>query len=288
MKRELFSCDYCDIEKFNSENQQYENVPFVCETLAHWKQHIKRPKHCLSVVRNKNLEDDLVIECNHCNGIYTKDQYRRHKERNNLLWVSKSFTIYKDCSCNNFCYGKKRFESIQEVREYANIKDKYTYGKDKKTNYTKKAYDKALEILNDRQEHETKLNEIRRQNEAKLRKELDEKRAKEAKQLEEKRKQKAKEKQRQLPIEEKIIKENPINMTIEDEYNKLNNIKDSKQDKNDCNIKPIWDSEDICCECGLNTNVWREYPIEKLKKWEVKLCECEEDTDSEDEQEKII
>tara|TARA_R110000851_G_scaffold160708_3_gene304011 strand:- start:143 stop:1009 length:867 start_codon:yes stop_codon:yes gene_type:complete len=288
MKRELFSCDYCDIEKFNSENQQYENVPFVCETLAHWKQHIKRPKHCLSVVRNKNLEDDLVVECKHCNGIYTKDQYRRHKERNNLLWVSKSFAIYKDCSCNNFCYGKKRFESIQEVREYANAKDKYTYGKDNKTNYTKKVYDKALEILNDRQEHENKLNEIRRQNEADLRKELDEKRAKEAKELEEKKKKKAKEKQRQQPIEEKIIKENPIAMTIEDEYNKLNNIKDSKQDKNDCNIKPIWDSEDMCCECGLNTNVWREYPIEKLKNWDVKLCECEDETDSEDEQEKII
>ena len=162
MKRELFSCDYCDIEKFNSETQQFENVPFVCETLAHWKQHTKRIKHCLNVERNNNLEDDLVVECKHCNGIYTNDQYRRHKERNNLLWVSKSFAIYKDCSCNNFCYGKKRFESIQEVREYANVKDKYSYGKDKKTNYTKKVYDKALEILNDRQEHEKKLNEIRK------------------------------------------------------------------------------------------------------------------------------
>ena len=287
MKRELFSCDYCDIEKFNSENQQYENVPFVCETLAHWKQHIKRPKHCLSVVRNKNLEDDLVVECKHCNNIYTKAQYQKHKERNKLLWVSKgSFNHYKDCSCNNFCYGKKRFETIQEVREYINIKEKYSYGKDNKINYTKKEFDKALEILNDRQEHETKLNEIRRQNEENMRKELDEKRAKEAKELEEKRKKI----QRQPPREEKIIKENPITMTIEDEYNKLNNIKDKDEDKNDCNIKPIWDSDDICCECGLNTNVWKEYPIEKLKNWDVKLCECEEDTDSEDEDdhEKII
>ena len=44
----------------------------------------------------------------------------------------------------------------------------------------------------------------------------------------------------------------------------------------------------MCSECGLHTNVWKEYPIEKLKNWDVKLCECEEDTDSEDEQEKII
>ena len=78
-------------------------------------------------------------------------------------------------------------------------------------------------------------------------------------------------------------------MTIEDEYNALNDIKDKHKDKNDYNINPIWDDDDICCECGLNTNVWKEYPTEKLKKWEVKLCQCEEDTASEtDEDEKII
>jgi hypothetical protein len=292
MKRELFRCDYCQIQKFDSETQEFENIPFICETLAHWKQHIKRPKHCLNIARNNNLVDDLVLECKHCNGIYTKEQYKQHKERNKLFWGSKSFPIYKDCSCNNFCYGKKRFETLQELREYANNKDKYSYGKDKQINYTKKNYEKAVEILQDKETHENKLNEIRRQNEVVLRKELAEKRAKEAKELEEKRK-KRKEKQKQRPREEKIIEENAITMTIEDEYNKLNNIKDKKQDKNDTNIKPIWDSDDICCECGLHTNVWKEYPIEKLKKWDVKLCECEDsaseaDESETDEDEKII
>ena len=255
MKRELFSCDYCDIEKFNSENQQYENVHFVCETLAHWKQHIKRPKHCLSVVRNKNLEDDLVVECKHCNGIYTKEQYQIHKNRNIMLSWSKD-PIYKDCSCNNFIFNGKRFENLALLKEFA--ENRYENGRKKyeyipKQKVLKSFADRGKAIINNVQEKEKK-------------------RVK-----------------RQPPIEEKKVKENPITMTIEDEYNKLNNIKDTKQDKNDYNIKPIWDSEDICCECGLNTNVWREYPIEKLKKWEVNLCECEEDTASEtDEDEKII
>ena len=67
-------------------------------------------------------------------------------------------------------------------------------------------------------------------------------------------------------------------MTIEDEFNELNGIED-KDDKYDLNIKPIWDSEDICCECGKHTNAWKEYSIEKLKLWEVVMCECD-DSDS--------
>ena len=283
MKRELFSCDYCNIDKFNSETQEYENVPFTCETLAHWKQHIKRPKHCLNVARNKNLEDDLVIECKHCNGIFTKEQYKHHKERNKLLWVSKSFTIYKDCSCNNFCYGKKRFETLQEVREYADIKEKFSYGKNNNINYTKKNYEKAVEILQDKETHENKLNEIRIHNQNKMRKELAEKQAKEEKERLEKIK-----KNREPPVEEKKEEETPITMTIEDEFNKLNDVKDKYKDRNDASIKPLWDDDDICCECGLITNVWKEYPQEKLDRWEVKLCECEDSDSDHSDNEKII
>ena len=283
MKRELFSCDYCDIEKFNSETQQYENVPFVCETLAHWKQHTKRIKHCLNVERNNNLEDDLIVECKHCNGIFTQDQYKQHKQHNQLLWASKSFSYTKDCSCNNFCYGKKRFEKLQELREYVNIKEKYSYGKNKNINYTKKEYDRALEILQDRQEHENKLNEIRQENEAKLRKELDEKRAKEALTLQDKKKKPilstavvAKQKK------EKVIAMPPIDnitMSIEDEFNELNGLEEKEDPKIDLNTPPIWDSEDICDECGKPDNSFREYSEHKLKNYKVSLCDCE-DSDS--------
>jgi len=95
MKRELFRCDYCDIQKFDSETQTFIKLPFICGTSAQWKQHIQRPKHCLNIVRNKNLVDDLVVECKHCNGIYTKEQYQIHKNRNIMLSWSKD-PIYKD------------------------------------------------------------------------------------------------------------------------------------------------------------------------------------------------
>ena len=111
MKRELFRCDYCQIQKFDSETQNYINVPFICDTSAQWKQHITRPKHCMNVARNDNLVDDLVIECKHCNGRFTKEQYKEHKAHNSLLWVSNN-AIYKDCSCNNFIFNGKRFENL--------------------------------------------------------------------------------------------------------------------------------------------------------------------------------
>ena len=89
MKRQLFRCDYCEIEKFDSETQTFINIPFICGTLAHWKQHIKRPKHFLSIERNNNLEDDLVKQCNECNGIFTLEQYQRHKNHNAMLTLLK-------------------------------------------------------------------------------------------------------------------------------------------------------------------------------------------------------
>ncbi len=270
MKRELFRCDYCDIEKFNSETQQYEQVPFVCETLAHWKQHTKRVKHCINVERNKNLEDDLIVECKHCNGIFTQAQYKKHKEHNQLLWVSKgSFSYYKDCSCNNFCYGKKRFETLQELREYAMIREKYSYGKDKKINYTKKEYDRALEILRDREEHENKLKEIRQENDAKLRKEIEDKKKK----LKEKNIDKVVQ-----PIKEKVL--DNITMTIEEEFNELNGLEEKVDPKTDLNTPPIWDSEDMCCECGKPDNSFREYSEHKLKNYGVSLCDCDDHSDS--------
>ena len=276
MKRELFSCDYCGIEKFNSENQEFENIPFSCYTNQQWKQHISRVKHCINIERNKNLEDDLVVECKLCNGIFTNPQYKKHKSKNLILFWTKD-PIYKDCSCNNFCYGKKRFETLQELREYAMVKEKYSYGKDKQINYTKKEYDKALEILNDRQEHENKLQQIRQQNENKMRKELEEKKEKE-------KKAKEQEKNRKKNLV-KPIKEN-IQLTIEDEFNTLNGIEEKVNPKTDLNEPP--DFCDFCGDCGKPDNSISEYSIEKLERYNIDICDCESDEDSDSDQEKII
>ena len=276
MKRELFSCDYCGIEKFNSENQEFENIPFSCYTNQQWKQHISRVKHCINIERNKNLEDDLVVECKLCNGIFTNPQYKKHKSKNLILFWTKD-PIYKDCSCNNFCYGKKRFETLQELREYAMVKEKYSYGKDKQINYTKKEYDKALEILNDRQEHENKLQQIRQQNENKMRKELEEKKEKE-------KKAKEQEKNRKKNLV-KPIKEN-IQLTIEDEFNTLNGIEEKVNPKTDLNEPP--DFCDFCGDCGKPDNSISEYSIEKLERYNIDICDCESDEDSDSDEEKII
>jgi len=258
MKRELFRCDYCEIERFNSETQEYVKLPFACGTLAEWKQHITRPKHCMNVARNDNLIDDLVIECKHCNGRFTKEQYEKHKNRNIMLQWSND-PIYKDCSCNNFVYNNKRFETLAELKAYAECR--YDSGR-KKYEYIPKP--KKIKSFSERGEQ--------------LKKHVEKKE-------EDKKKKKAEKNPIALPLPKKIINETPITMTIEDEFNKLNNIKDKNEDKNDSSIKPIWDSDDICCECGLVTNAWKEYPQEKLDRWEVKVCECE---DSESEDEKII
>jgi hypothetical protein len=263
MKRKLFKCNYCYIEKFNSETQEFINMPFSCGTLAEWKQHLKRPKHNTNVARNENLKDDLVVECKHCCGVYTKEQYKDHKQHNILLWISNN-PIYNDSSCNNFIYNDKRFEDLNVLKAYAECR--YDNGR-KKYDYIKKP--KEIKSFADRAEPMKIL--------------LDKKKEKE-KALEQEKKKKQ-EVQATPPIEN-------LTLSIEDqEYNQLNNIKDTKQDKHDLSIKPIWDSEDMCCECGHNTNAWKEYTIEKLELWEQVICHCDsesDESDSDSDDEKII
>ena len=118
--------------------------------------------------------------------------------------------------------------------------------------------------------------EARKRAEDKMRKELEEKRAKEK----EKKKKPTKPikivkpTEIVVPIKEKII--DNITMSIEDEYNKLNGIIKKENPRTNLNEPPIWDSEDICCECGKPDNSFREYSDYKLEKYEVSLCDCEE------------
>jgi len=280
----MFFCDSCYTEKDgirkdldpDSVNTCVYRQPFRCVKREQWLRHLKTDKHCRNVATNNNIKDELINECKHCHVRLDDRSYKIHTQRNYMLWASKGFDWTKDCSCNNFIYEGQRFNTFGALREYMNNKQMYSYGKQKKIDYRKKLYDEANKILEDKEKHVKQMLEARQRSEDKLRKELTEKRAKEAKEIEEKRKKKAD----KLPTVEQ-----PITMTIEDEYNKLNDVKDKYKDRNDASIKPIWDDDDMCCECGLVTNAWKEYPQEKLDRWEVKLCECE---DSSSEDEKII
>ena len=254
MKRELFRCDYCQIQKFNSENQEYINLPFICDTLAQWKQHITRPKHCMNIARNNNLVDDLVVECKHCNGKFTHEQYKQHKSHNVLLWVSNN-PIYKDCSCNNFVYNNKRFEDLNVLRAYA--VNRYDTGR-KKYEYIPKP--KKIKSFADRAEPMKLLIEKKKEKEAK--------------------KQEANKRSRQKnmvqPIKEKVI--DNITMSIEDEFDKLNGIEEKVNPKTDLNEPP--DFCDFCGDCGKPDNSISEYSIEKLERYDIDICDC--DTDDSD------
>jgi len=237
MKRELFRCDYCEIEKFDSETQTFINIPFICSTLAHWKQHIKRPKHCLSVERNNNLEDDLIKQCKHCDGVFTLEQYQRHKNHNTIYWISKNTNseYYDECTCNNFIYNGKRFETLIELRTYA--ENRYENGR-KKVEYIPK---------------EKKVVSF-------------EERSNAIKQKEEDKQNKKKEPNIKIKIEKP--KEKIEELSVE----KL------KENRLDLNINPIF--EDYCNDCGKPDNFIANYPIEKLERWEVDVCNCGDSDES--------
>jgi len=289
--RYIYYCDSCYTEKNgvrkdldpDSVNTGVYRQPFRCVKKEQWIKHLQTNKHCRNVATNNNIKDELINECKHCNVRLDDRSYKIHTQRNYMLWASKGFDYSKDCSCNNFIYEGKRFNTFGALREYVKNIQMYSYGKQKKIDYRKKIYDVANRICQEKDKHVKEMLEARQRAEDKMRKELAEKRAKEEKEREEKRK-----KNREPPVEEKKEQENPITMTIEDEFNKLNDIKDKHKDRNDASLKPIWDDDDMCCECGLYTNVWKEYPQEKLDRWEIKICHCEDSDSDHSDNEKII
>lgn len=253
MKRQLFRCDYCEIEKFDSETQIFINIPFICSTLAHWKQHIKRPKHCVAVERNNNLEDDLVKQCKHCDGVFTLEQYQRHKNHNTIYWISKNNPLYNECICNNFIYNGKRFETLMELRTYA--ENRYENGR-KKVEYIPK--EKKVVSFEERNE---KMEKIKEKIEERERKNYERKVAEK-----ERRKNKKKEPNIKIKIEEP--KEKVEELSVEQ----------IRENRLDLNIKPIF--EHYCNECGNPDNFIANYPIEKLDRWEVDVCKCGDSDES--------
>ena len=257
MKRELFNCDYCTIEKFNSETQEFINLPFSCATLAHWKQHITRPKHNINIARNNNLEANLVVECKSCNGIFTNSQYIQHKNRNIILRWTKD-PIYNDCSCNNFIYGGKRFENLNVLKDYA--ENRYDSGR-KKNEYIPKP--KTIKSFADRAEP--------------LRSKMKEKEAKQPKKKETKtigtiEDEEFIQKELQMDIVEHVQAEQPE----EDEYEDETPMEKKKRERNDMDNPPIFDDDDMCSNCGLYQNFIVEYEEEKLKRYNIKICSCDD------------
>ena len=277
----IYFCDSCYTEKSGvSKDLDPESVktnfyrkPFSCVKKEHWLKHIKTDKHIKNIAFHNNLRDDIINECIYCDVRLDDRSYAIHKKRNELMWIGKNAGMdwAKDCSCNNFIYNGKRFNNVKMLREYYDIKHKYSYGKDNNINYKKLHYDKANEILNNKAEHIKRLEESRKKIEERERKKY-EKKVEQREKREKERKQKKEE--NKLMIEKDIKSNRQCIMNEIPLYNngELTELEKLKEDRLDLNIKPIF--EDYCNECGKPDNFIANYPIEKLDRWEVDVCNC--------------
>ena len=258
MKHNLFFCDCCLIEKYDSETLSFVDVPIACLTLAHWKQHIKTKKHSLNKAISQNLMEECRVDCKYCGESFSKKQYAMHEERNKLLWLMKTdVNNFKDCSCNNFIYNGKRFSDVKVLKSYT--ENRYDSGR-KKQIYIPKP--KQVKSFSDRgkaiQKYEDK---------------------KEKQRL--KRKKKKKEEPKPKLIEEENIKIEISNVEESDEEDETP-IEKARRERKDINIPPEIDPDDLCEECGYTRNEYLVYPIEKLERYNIPLCSCEETDSDED------
>tara|TARA_R110000772_G_scaffold81715_1_gene173668 strand:- start:33 stop:884 length:852 start_codon:yes stop_codon:yes gene_type:complete len=279
--RYVFYCDSCyttkngirkELDPDSVESCIYRQ-PFRCIKKEQWGKHLKTEKHIRNITNANNIKDELLNECKHC-GVRLDDRsYKIHTERNYMYWASKGFSYTKDCSCNNFILDGKRFNTFGALRDYDNIKENYSYGKDNKIDYRKKLYDEAHKIVEDKENHIKDMLEARKRSEENMRKKLEEKKEKEKENQEKKVK-------KIIPLQENI------QLTIEDEFNTLNGIEEKVNPKTDLNEPP--DFCDFCGDCGKPDNSISEYSIEKLERYDIDICDCESDEDSDSDEEKII
>ena len=280
----LFFCDSCFVEKVGSRKEDPDSLethiyrkPFMCMKKDAWLKHIKTPKHIKNVVIYNNTKDEYVSECKHCKIRMDSRSYYIHKERNQLLWCMKATNpIYKDCSCNNFISHNRRFNNIESVRDYSNMYENYSYGNNN-INYTKKNYDKAIELMKNKEDHEVKLMEAGKRRDMEMMEKYKEKKAKE-----EEAKKKLKEKKNKTKIigsledEEFIHKEIQMDIVEHVEEEEETPMEKKKRERNDLCIPPIFSDEDMCSNCGLYQNYLVEYEDEKLKRYNITICSCGE------------
>jgi len=110
----LYWCDHCSITTLDSEG--VEGVEYYgCYSQQAYAKHIKTPKH----LKSKSLIVDGVT-CDECNKTFTVEGYATHKERNKSLWECHKTKEIANMTCNNFCLGKKRYESVNGYKASLN------------------------------------------------------------------------------------------------------------------------------------------------------------------------
>lgn len=287
MKQNNYFCDHCKIEKFDSESQTYINQSFSCETNSHHRQHVNTKKHVLNTLICKNLADELIVKCKHCNVVYTKEQYKEHSSRNSVFWAMKN--KYPESSCNHFTYDGKRFGDLPTLNDFMEHSTKY-----KRQRYERnKIFEAAAEILENKEKWANELHEARLRNAEKARAKFAAKKAKEdakeaAKKVKNLTKRKSQKSTAEIMADEVVAAENNDNVKLKikpvldeklgDTWLETPNEK-KKREREDMDIPPIIDEDDICEDCGCTGNFNVPYPEEKLERYDIKICNCYPDSD---------
>jgi len=167
MNKEKYFCDHCN---------------YKCLYLQQWNKHIQTKKHIINCNLPNKLQDDLTTKCNHCKVVFTNEDYKKHRERNQVYWMVKSNPIYENCRCNDFCYEGKLFNNVETLKEVAESSTSYKARK----RYNEKVYDKAVEILANRKQHEHDIMLAEQRRRKKMKELYDRKQEKDNKKIEEK------------------------------------------------------------------------------------------------------
>ena len=107
----LYWCDHCATAKVDNKGNDTLNW-YGCYLSRDYNLHRKTKKHKASVA--KNIESGIT--CGKCNVKFSEEGYTNHENRNNELWKLQKIGMLPDMRCNNFNEGKKRYNSMEQVR----------------------------------------------------------------------------------------------------------------------------------------------------------------------------
>ena len=117
MNRQLYWCDVCSVNTVDCKGNEGKEY-YSCYSGQAWIKHIKSSKHIKQIKLNESLTvAEGGVKCKHCSKTFTTDGYVLHEERNKSLWDCYKTTEIDKMTCNNFCVGKKRYESIEEYKQ---------------------------------------------------------------------------------------------------------------------------------------------------------------------------
>ena len=318
MNRQLFWCDVCSVTAVDSEGNESKGF-YSCYSAQAWIKHIKSAKHTKQIKLNESLTKGEGVVCGECSKTFTKEGYALHEERNKPLWDCYKTTEIEKMTCNNFCVGKKRYESLIEYKGSKNkpkqsrtavgkfspvtntIRPPNGYGKQKPKElivcnscngalFTSQ-YDKKFLLL-----HNTFIcecdDEIKYKQETKI-----EKDAENNGYIDEKNKEKVKDTMKKT---NRIFNESTKKWEYKKNHNYIPPSTKIEKDENGKIIKEtgfrIKDSikltieeiditerpqfDECCDDCSLPINY--DVPINILNKWEIDTCSCEETDSDED------